>query len=145
MEVLAGREAAVGKSTETTSAVNTISSTMLEATSNLAENLAQSEPFLQYKAAEGKLNSDHEALKLMRELSELQQKIRTQQYSVGISNSDLNRLRGLQNAIGTNETIQEYELAQEMAIAFLQEVNQEISQLLGIDFSSLTRRSGGCC
>ena len=33
----------------------------------------------------------------------------------------------------------------ELAVAFLREVNQEISQLLGIDFASLTRRSGGCC
>jgi hypothetical protein len=35
-------------------------------------------------------------------------------------------------------------MAQQEAIAFLQEVNQEISSLLGYDFASLTRRSGVC-
>lgn len=127
-----------------TSAINLISSTMLEATSNLADNLAQSEPFLQYKAAEDKLKADQEAMRLMTELSELQQKIRKQQYSGSITESDLKRLRALQSAIGMNETIQDYGLAQELAVSFLREVNQEISDLVGIDFASLTRRSGTC-
>lgn len=141
MEVPAGREAAVGNEIEMTSTINILSTTMLEATSSLAENLAQSEPFLRYKAAEEKLNADHEALRLLTELSELQQKIRSQQYSGGISEEDLKQLRTLQNAVGTNETIQEYGLAQELAVAFLREANQEISNLLGVDFASLTNRS----
>lgn len=145
MEALAGREAAVDKGTEMTSAIGAISITMLEATSNLAENLAQSEPFLRFKAAESRLNADHEAMRLMTELSEIQQKVRTQQYSSGISEGDIKRLRALQSAVGANETIQDYGLAQELAVAFLREVNQEISQLLGIDFASLARRSSGCC
>jgi cell fate (sporulation/competence/biofilm development) regulator YlbF (YheA/YmcA/DUF963 family) len=75
----------------------------------------------------------------------MQQKIRSQQYSGTISESDLTRLRALQSAIGANETIQDHQLTQELAIAFLREVNQEISNLLGVDFASLARRSGGCC
>lgn len=133
------------KGTEMTSAIGAISITMLEATSNLAENLAQSEPFLRFKAAEARMNADHEAMRLMKELSEIQQKIRTQQSSGGISEGDIKQLRALQSAVGANETIQDYGLAQELAVAFLREVNQEISQLLGIDFASLARRSSGCC
>lgn len=135
----------MAKSVEMTSDIQDIPFTVLEATSNLAENLAQSEPFLRFKAAEGKLNSDQEALRLLKEFSVLQQKIRTQQNNGGISENDIKQLRALQNAISTNETIQDYQLTQELAVAFLREVNQEISQLIGIDFSSLTRRSGGCC
>lgn len=145
MVILAEREVAVAKSVEMTSDIQDIPFTVLEATSNLAENLAQSEPFLRFKAAEGKLNSDQEALRLLKEFSVLQQKIRTQQNNGGISENDIKQLRALQNAISTNETIQDYQLTQELAVAFLREVNQEISQLIGIDFSSLTRRSGGCC
>ena len=122
-----------------------ITSSMLEATSNLAENLHQSEPFLRYKAAERKLQADQEAQQLLTDLSEWQQKIREQQYSGHIIVTDLERLRSLQNAVGTNDVIQEHGLAQELAIAFLREVNQEISTLLSIDFSSLARRSGSCC
>ena len=130
---------------EMTSSIGAISITMLEATSALAENLAQSEPILRFRAAEGKLKADPEALKLLAELSELQQKIRTQQLASEISEIEIKRLRALQNVIGINETIQDYGLTQELAASFLREVNQEISQLLGIDFASLTRRSGGCC
>ena len=145
MALHAKREAAVDKDTEMTSTISAISVTMLEATSNLAENLTQSEAFLRFRAAEAKLNADQEALRLLTEFSELQQKIRTQQHSSNISESDIKQLRALQSAIGTNETIQDYELMKELAVAFLREVNQEISQLLGIDFASLTRRSSGCC
>ena len=143
MEILAGREAAVDK--EMTSSIGAISITMLEATSALAENLAQSEPILRFRAAEGKLNADPEALQLLAELSELQQKIRSRQNSDPITELEIKRLRALQSAVGANETIQDYRVTQELAVAFLQDVNQEISQLLGIDFASLTRRSGGCC
>ena len=145
METLAGREAAVDKGTGMTSALLTMPATMVEATSALAENLAQSEPVLRFRAAEAKLNSDPDALRLLTEFSELQRHIRTQQLASAISETEIKRLRALQNAIATNETIQDYGVTQELAVAFLREVNQEISQLLGIDFASLTRRSGGCC
>jgi cell fate (sporulation/competence/biofilm development) regulator YlbF (YheA/YmcA/DUF963 family) len=91
------------------------------------------------------LNADQEAQLLLTEFSELQRKIRSQRQSDDISESDIKRLRALQSDIGTNDTIQDYEYKKELAVAFLREVNQEISQLLGIDFASLTRRSGGCC
>ena len=122
-----------------------ILSPMLEATSNLAENLRQSEPFLRYKAAELKLQADQEAQRLLTDLSEWQQKIRDQQNSGNIIVTDLERLRSLQNAVSTNDVIQDYGLTQELAVAFLREVNQGISTLLSIDFSSLARRSGSCC
>ena len=122
-----------------------ISSPMLEAASSLAGNLAQSEPVLRLKAAERKLQADQEAMKLLADLSELQQKIRKIQYSGAVPESDLTQLRALQNAAGTNETIQDHLLAQELAVAFLRELNQEISSLLGVDFASLARRSSGCC
>lgn len=138
-------EAAVGKGIEMTSAQNAISTTLFEATSALAENLVQSEPFLRFQEADRKLHADQEAMRLLTEFAELQQKIRAQQQSGAISESDIKRLRELQSMIPTNDVIQEHGLAQEIAVAFLREVNQEISNLLGVDFASLTRRSGGCC
>ena len=145
MELHVKQEAAVDKDTEMKSAINAISITMLEATSALAENLVQSEPFLRFHEADRKLHTDQEAMRLLTEFAQLQQKIRAKQNSGAISASDIKRLRELQRAIGTNDVIQEQGLAQEMAAAFLREVNQEISNLIGIDFASITRRSGGCC
>ena len=145
MEIPAIREVAVDNSENKTSKMNGISEKLMEATSSLAMNLAQSEPFLQFKAAEQKLKADQQAMQLLADLEEIQQKIRTQQYSNSVSESDFTRLRELQNAIGINETIQERARALENAIVFLREANQEISNLLGTDFASLARRSTGCC
>lgn len=144
MARLAEREAVVAKQKRMASPIGEVSITMLEATDVLTENLTQSEPFLRLKEAGEKFKADQDAVKLLRDLSELQQKIRQEQYSGGISEGDLKQLRALQSAAFDNESIQEYEIAQEYAVAFLREVNQEISQLLGVDFASLTRRGSGC-
>ncbi|MCJ7532631.1 MAG: YlbF family regulator [Anaerolineales bacterium] len=121
-----------------------ISPVMLEATQTLAQALLQSEPFIRYQEADRKLNADQDAMQLLADLSEAQSKIRKQQASNAVSESDLSRLRELHNTMRTNDTILAYGKAQQEAIAFLQEVNQEISSLLGFDFASLTRRSGVC-
>jgi cell fate (sporulation/competence/biofilm development) regulator YlbF (YheA/YmcA/DUF963 family) len=135
----------VAKETEMTSNIAGVSITLLEETSNLAENLAQSEPFLRLKVAEQRLHADPQAMQLLSDLSALQQKIRKQQTTGAISQKDLTQLRALQSAVGTNETIQDHLLTQELAVAFLREVNQTISQQLGVDFATLARRSSGCC
>ena len=139
------QEAAVDKETEMTSASSAISVTLLEATSVLAENLVQSEPFLRFQKADRRLHADQETKRLLTEFAELQQKIRAQHYTGAITELDIKRLRELQTTISTNDAIQGHGMAQELAIAFLREVNQEISNLLGVDFASLTRRAGGCC
>jgi len=135
----------VGKEIEMTPAKTAIPAPMREATSALAEHLLQSEPFLRYQAADRRLRANPEAMQLLADLAELQQKIRGQQYAGAISEGDLTRLRELQGAVRKNEIIQDHGMMQELTIALLREVNQEISNVLGVDFASLTRRSGGCC
>ena len=74
----------MGKGIETTSTAsktgtkNAISNTLLqhpllEATSALALNLVQSEPFLRMQDADRKLHEDKEALRLLTDTAELQQ------------------------------------------------------------------------
>ena len=135
----------MAKAKKTISDIGNLSITLLEVASSLTENLTQSEPFLRYKAAEQRLHEDQQAMQLLSDFSAVQQKIRQQQYSGGISQKDLAQLRSLQSAVGANETIHDHLLTQELAVALLREVNQEISQLLGVDFASLARRSSGCC
>jgi cell fate (sporulation/competence/biofilm development) regulator YlbF (YheA/YmcA/DUF963 family) len=128
-----------------TTTENVLSSKLSEAASVLSENLLQSEPFLCYREADRKLQADPEAVQLLAEFSEIQQKIRTQHDSNDINVRDIKRLRELQSIISANDTIQNHGLAEETAVAFLREINQEISNYLGVDFASLTRRSTGCC
>ncbi|MCX6054409.1 MAG: YlbF family regulator [Chloroflexi bacterium] len=122
-----------------------LSKIILEATTELAEKIVNSEPFTYLKNSEAKLNADAQALHLINDITELQEKIRSQNQTNIIPESEFTRYRELQNEIGANEVIQESGMAQENAIAFLREVNQEISNLLGVDFASLIRRSSGCC
>jgi len=148
MATLASQAVVVDKGIEMTSNLAVaidISPVMLEATQTLAQTLLQSEPFVRYQEADRKLHADQDAMQLLADLSEVQRIIRKQQVSNAVSESDLSRLRELQNAMRKNDTILAYGMAQQEATAFLREVNQEISSLLGFDFASLTRRSGGCC
>lgn len=113
--------------------------------SELAESMALSEAVLGYTKAHQTLLHDQEAPQLIKEATELQQKI----YAGGSDGNDLekdiNRMRELQELISTNTAIQEQAIARETAVAFLREINQEISQLIGIDFASLAGRPGAGC
>ena len=115
------------------------------AISDLAESLEHSEAVLHFSETNQKFLSDQNAIQLIKEAGELQRKVYAGD-SVGADlEADLTRLHELQSLISTNAIIQEQTIAQEAAVAFLQEINQEISQLLGFDFASLTRRPGAGC
>jgi cell fate (sporulation/competence/biofilm development) regulator YlbF (YheA/YmcA/DUF963 family) len=112
---------------------------------DLAESLALSEAILGYTKAHLILMKDQQALQLISEASDLQRKV----YNGGSSSEDLEddifRLRELQDLISANLAIQNQTVARETAVEFLKEMNQEISQLLGVDFASLARRPGAGC
>ncbi len=124
---------------------NLFTKELLEATFNLAESLAQTEAIVDFISANQALNNDQNTLELINAAAELQRKIYNGQSSGEDFDADLNRLRDYQNQISTNTIIQEQSIARETAVAFLREINQEISQLLGTNFASLTTRSGSCC
>jgi len=112
---------------------------------DLAESLALSEAILGYTKAHQILMKDQQALQLIDEVNELQRKV----YAGGSSSEDLEdditRLRELQGLISANTAIQQQAIARETAAAFLREMNQEISQLIGVDFASLAIRPGAGC
>ena len=51
--------------------------------------------------------------------------------------TDLNNVRALQQEVRSDPIIMDYIEAQQAAIAYLPEVNQEIGQLLGMDFAAM--------
>lgn len=133
------------KKVEDLQAISEGSLSILEATAILAENLTQSEPFLRLHESEHNLNQDVEANRLITAFNKLRQKIITDQNAGKFNESDIHQLRSLQLEIAENQTIQEVNLAQESAKELLREVNQEISQILGFDFSLFAKRASGCC
>jgi cell fate (sporulation/competence/biofilm development) regulator YlbF (YheA/YmcA/DUF963 family) len=117
----------------------------LTATDALAENLACSEPIVAYHNTRAQLDADDQAKTLLQQLGQLQSEIRASQARGAVTQAELDRLRALQREVQSNPTISNFASTQQAAVAHLREINQEISQLLGVDFAALARPAGGCC
>ena len=123
-----------------TNPMDEIPGELLDVTLKLANNLAQSEPFMRLKKANRKVESDSQASQLGTEFSLLQAKVRAQQYTSDYSQADVIQLRSLQDLFYKNQTLKEQAAAQEDAVNLLRDVNQLISGNIKMDFGALTRR-----
>lgn len=123
-----------------TDPIDEIPEELLDITRTLANNLAQSEPFLRLKQANRKVEANPQASQLQTEFSLLQMKVRAQQYTSDYSQADVIRLRSLQSLVDRNQTLQEQAAALEDALNFLRDLNQLMSGILKMDFGALTRR-----
>lgn len=108
-----------------------------QAAQALGNALKNTPPLRAYAEAAAKMEADAQATALLDELQRVQSDIRVRQSNGGVTQADITRLRELQYQVQTHPTIAAFIEAQQNATAFLPEVNQEISQLLGIDFASL--------
>lgn len=114
-----------------------------EATEALAGHLLVSEPFVIYERARTELVSDDESRSLLDKLSAAQNKLRELQLEGSLSQEEIDKLRELQDEVKKNPKFIEFERAQFAATSYLREINQEISQQLGMDFSAMVGRSCG--
>lgn len=121
-----------------------LSPRLLAAVETLAVNLRQSEPLARYHLALDFLEADPEAQALLQRLSELQAQVRAGQAQGRITPDHIDPLRAAQRAAQANPVIRDYARTQQASLAYLREINQEISQLLGVDFAALAKRPG-CC
>jgi cell fate (sporulation/competence/biofilm development) regulator YlbF (YheA/YmcA/DUF963 family) len=115
---------------------------MDQVTEALGQNLAYSAPFLRYGAAGRALSEDGAATALLRELGRLQGELRRRQNQGAVTAGDLARLRQVQADVQANAVIADYLRAQQEVTLYVQEINAEISNLLGVDFAGLARVSG---
>lgn len=107
------------------------------AAEQLAERLAATGPIAAHLSARQRLDTDSQARALLERLSSAQSDLRVRQASGNVTQSDINDLRDLQRQVQANPVIMDYANTQQAAITYLPQVNQEISQLIGIDFASL--------
>ncbi len=112
------------------------------AADSLGRSLARAEPVAAYRQAEARLTADAQASAVLQELMDVQADLRRRQGDV--TEDDIDRFRSLRREVDANATIVAYVESQDAATAFVREVNQDLSRLLGFDFSALARR-GGCC
>jgi cell fate (sporulation/competence/biofilm development) regulator YlbF (YheA/YmcA/DUF963 family) len=121
-----------------------LSPTMQEATNVFISNLLASEAFIRYHQSQTLLDHDSTAQALLNLPSQAQIDLRNKQADSSLSKDEIDSLRALQTQARENDVISGYANAQQDVIKFLREINDEINQLLGIDFASFTKRSG-CC
>jgi cell fate (sporulation/competence/biofilm development) regulator YlbF (YheA/YmcA/DUF963 family) len=126
-----------------TDTITILSEDLLAATHGLGQNLAASEPFTRYVRAQVLLEEDQSAGELLDLLISTQNKFRAQQSQGNVSPSDLEQLKVIQKQVQDNPVIMEYADSQKAAIAYLKQINQEISQQLGMDFALIAKRSCG--
>ena len=120
---------------------NPLSEILQTAAHALGHSLAASGPFTRYIDSQVALNEDPSASDLLDLLISVQNSFRRQQAQGGASPADLEQLKDVQAQAQENAAIMEYAHSQQAAIAFLKEINQEISQQLGMDFALIAKRS----
>lgn len=114
---------------------------MQEATDALIGNLLASEVFIRFHQAQTRLTGDHQACALLEQLSQAQTSLRDKQANGGVTQADIDALRAIQEQVQRNNVILNYAQTQQNAINFLREINDEISQLLGINFASFANHA----
>ncbi len=110
----------------------------------LVQNLLASEPFLAYHQSQAQLDSDAQARALLARFSAHQASLQRKQARGRVTQAEIEELGAIQAEVQANATIVACVQARQGAIDQLREVNQEISQLLGVDFASLARQTK-CC
>ncbi len=113
-----------------------LSPELQEATQALIENLLASEPFLNYQRARTRLHQDYESQSLLDRLNRAQASLRQKQATGEVGQAEVDSLHLLQQRVQRNSVIIDYARSQQEAISFLREINNEISELLGINFAS---------
>ncbi len=103
----------------------------------LVAQVRQAEPIQRYYQAKARLDADPQAGVLLARFSTAQADLRFRQSRGQVAQADVDQLRALQRQVQSNRAIMDYAETQQMAMAYLPEVNQEISELLGLDFASL--------
>ena len=121
------------------SPVKELQTEVKQAAQALGDALKDTPTLRAYAQASARLEADADASGLLDELGRVQADLRIRQSNGGISQTDIAHLRRLQSDVQSNPTIAAYVEAQQMATFYLPEVNQAISEMLGVDFASLGR------
>jgi cell fate (sporulation/competence/biofilm development) regulator YlbF (YheA/YmcA/DUF963 family) len=115
-----------------------------QAAERLGQALRASAPLTAHLDANAALEADAEATGLLDAIAQRQAELRVKQNDGGLTEADVDALRALQFRVQTQPSIAAYLETNQDLRALLSQVNQEISQLLAVDFAGLARKSG-CC
>lgn len=122
----------------------TLPAAVSDAADDLAAALRSSPPFVAFDAAEEALFADAPAAALLERFLAAQRDLRARQMDGTLTQADLSAARELERQLDDSVPVMDYIAAPQNALARLPEVNQAISELLGVNFAQLARRSS-CC
>lgn len=117
---------------------------MTEAALNLGKTLTSAKEYVSYQRAKQVLNEDVSARNLMSDLAKAEVGVRRAAGNGTITPEDLQTLSDLQTQLQTNPVITDFTTSKQELTTFLQGINNEISQLLGINFALIAKHSS-CC
>ncbi len=115
-----------------------------QATRRLGQALQASAPVRAHHDANAALEADANATSLLDAIVERQAELRVKQNDGGLTQTDIDGLREFQSRVQAQPSIVAYIQTSQDVRTLLSQVNQEITQVLGVDFARLARKSG-CC
>ena len=117
---------------------------MTDAALNLGKTLTSAKEYVGYQRAKQVFYEDVSARNLMAELAKAEVGVRRAAADGTITPEDLQTLSDLQTQVQANPVITEFTTRKQELTTFLQGINNEISQLLGINFALVAKHSS-CC
>lgn len=117
---------------------------LLTAIESLAATLERSEPIAAFREAKARLDADEGAGAVLKELAEINADLRQRQVKGTMRREDIDRMRAAQQRAWSDPVIAAFAEAQQDATAYLPQVNDGISELLGWDFASMAAPPASC-
>ncbi len=115
-----------------------------QAAERLGQALRANPAIGNYLAAQARLEADLDACGLLDELASRQAQLRQRQQAGPLTEEDLEDLRQVQRRALDHPLIAAYQQAQQELLTLLPQVNDRISQLLGLDYAGVARPTN-CC
>lgn len=119
----------------------TLSQPIANATDNLIIALLQAEPIAAYLKAKAAMDADETTQALLKQYAAEQSEFRRQQANGTLTQDRINKIRQIQQQVQADPQIAAFVMAQLPARALLDELTEELSSSLGLDFSSLANVS----
>lgn len=113
-----------------------VSHEIKDAARSLAERILATQPFQDFENSRELLTSNLEAMGLLRKLEEAQENLNQIALQREITDNDFAEMEKIRQKAFAHPVILAYFQAQDRLVSLLQEINGEMSAILGFDFAS---------
>jgi cell fate (sporulation/competence/biofilm development) regulator YlbF (YheA/YmcA/DUF963 family) len=117
---------------------------VLAATEALGASLGRAEPVMALRKEKVRLDADERANALLKQMAEIDADLRRRQTEGTLTRQNIDRARQAHFEASSDPSIQRFTDARQAALAYLPEVNEMISELLGWDFAQMAAAPATC-